>query len=296
MARSSAAEIPATRRRSQRNEEPPAPSRVARLLAEAACIVGALLVLALAAFLFTYQRGDPGFSHAVTGGAIANAGGRVGAWIADVLLYVFGFSAWIWVGAGAAWVIRGFRRLHAPYDEKGLPDWAQALGLVVLLLAATGLESLRMRGLVTVLPDAAGGVLGGVVAPPIAAALGTTSASVLLIVLVAIGASLFFDFSWLAVAERVGTLFEGFVATHARQARGEGRPGDRRGGRARARAQAGAGARADRGCCPGAHRATAHARARVVAQAERKAGAAVRRDVGRQIARARPAGRTAAEF
>jgi S-DNA-T family DNA segregation ATPase FtsK/SpoIIIE len=212
MARSSAAEIPATRRRSQRNEEPPAPSRVARLLAEAACIVGAVVVLALAAFLVTYQRGDPGFSHAVTSGTVGNAGGRVGAWIADVLLYVFGFSAWIWVAAGAAWVIRGFRRLHAPYNEEGLPDWAQAIGLVVLLLAASGLESLRMRGLVTVLPDAAGGVLGSVISPPIAAALGVTSASVLLIVLVAIGASLFFDFSWLAVAERVGTMFERIVA------------------------------------------------------------------------------------
>jgi S-DNA-T family DNA segregation ATPase FtsK/SpoIIIE len=211
MASRSAAEIPGPRRRSQRNADPPAPSRVTRLLAEAACIIGALLVLALAAFLLTYNRADPGFSHTVTASPVANAGGRVGAWIADVLLYVFGFSAWVWVAAGAAWVIRGFRRLHAPYEDKGLPDWVQAIGLLVLLLAATGLEALRMRGLATILPDAAGGILGSLVAPPVAAAIGVTSASVLLIVLVAIGASLFFDFSWLAVAERVGALFERVV-------------------------------------------------------------------------------------
>ncbi len=41
--------------------------------------------------------------------------------------------------------------------------------------------------------------------------LGFTAASVLLIVGVAIGASLFFDFSWLTVAERVGAFFEGLV-------------------------------------------------------------------------------------
>ncbi|HYS12617.1 MAG TPA: DNA translocase FtsK 4TM domain-containing protein, partial [Burkholderiaceae bacterium] len=212
MASRSAANIPGTRRRSQRNEDPPAPSRVARLLAEAAYIIGALVVLALAAFLLTYDRADPGFSHAVTAVPVGNAGGRVGAWIADLLLYVFGFSAWVWVAAGAAWVLRGFRRLHAPYADRGLPDWIQALGLLLLLLAATALESLRIRGLGTILPDVAGGVLGSVVAPPVAAALGVTSASVLLIVLVALGASLFFDFSWLAVAERVGAILDGFVA------------------------------------------------------------------------------------
>ncbi|HTT10492.1 MAG TPA: DNA translocase FtsK 4TM domain-containing protein [Burkholderiaceae bacterium] len=211
MAGRPAAEIPSPRRRSQRSDDTAAPSRVTRLLSEAACIIGALLVLALAAFLFTYNRADPGFSHAVTAAPIGNAGGRIGAWIADVLLYLFGFSAWIWVAAGAAWVIRGLRRLHAPYADQGLPDWVQAIGLVVMLVAAAGLEFLRMRGLSALLPDTAGGVLGSVVAPPIAAALGATSASVLMIVLIAIGASLFFDFSWLAVAERVGAFFEGLV-------------------------------------------------------------------------------------
>ncbi len=210
--------MPASKRRSQRSDaagDPrQMPSRVGRLFAEAACIVGALLVLALAAFLLTYHRTDPGWSvAAAAAGPVGNVGGRVGAWIADVLLLVFGFSAWIWVAAGAAWVVRGFRRLHAPYENEGLPDWVQALGLVVLLLSAAGLEWLRMRGLATMLPGDAGGVLGQVVGRPLAAesALGYTSATVLLIVFVAIGASLFFDFSWLSVAERVGALFERLV-------------------------------------------------------------------------------------
>src|SRR5262245_49120708 len=129
MASRSAAEIPGARRRSQRNDDPPPSSRVARLFAEAGYIIGAVAVLALAAFLFTYNRADPGFSHAVNAAPIGNAGGRVGAWIADLLLYLFGFSAWLWVAAGAAWVLRGFRRLHAPYVDKGLPDWVQVLGL-----------------------------------------------------------------------------------------------------------------------------------------------------------------------
>ena len=188
-----------------------ASSRAIRLLTEAALIVGTLVVLALATFLVTYHRGDPGFSHVSAATAVQNAGGRVGAWIADLLLLIFGLSAWIWVAAGAAWVVRGFRRLHAPYADRGLPDWAQALGLALLIASATALEALRLQGLAGVLPNASGGIVGGLIGPPLAAVLGHTAASVLLIVLVAVGASLFFDFSWLALAERVGALFEGIV-------------------------------------------------------------------------------------
>jgi S-DNA-T family DNA segregation ATPase FtsK/SpoIIIE len=187
------------------------PSRLQRLLAEAAYIVGALLVLALAAFLFTYDRRDPGFSHAVAATAIHNIGGPAGAWIADLMLLLFGFSAWWWVAAGVAWVVRGLRRLHAPYGDEGLPDWVQALGFLLLLGSAAALESLRLQGLASALPGSPGGVLGSLLAPPLAAALGYTSASALLIVLIAVGASLFFDFSWLAVAERVGVFVEGLI-------------------------------------------------------------------------------------
>lgn len=183
-------------------------SRALRLMTEAALIVGALAVLALAAFLFTYNRADPGFSHVSAAATIHNAGGRIGAWLADLLKLIFGLSAWIWVAAGAAWVVRGFRRLHAPYADRGLPDWAQALGLLLLIGAATALEALRLQGLASVLPGASGGIVGGLIGPALAAVLGYTAASVLLIALIAIGASLFFDFSWLAVSERVGTLIE----------------------------------------------------------------------------------------
>jgi S-DNA-T family DNA segregation ATPase FtsK/SpoIIIE len=189
----------------------PASARATRLLAEAALIVGALVVLALATFLATYDRGDPGFSHVSAATTIHNAGGRVGAYVADLLLLIFGLSAWIWVAAGLAWVIRGFRRLHAPYADQGLPDWAQALGLALLVSSATALEALRLQGLSGMLPNASGGIIGGLIGLPLASVLGHTAASVLLIVLVAIGASLFFDFSWLAVAERVGAFFEGIV-------------------------------------------------------------------------------------
>ncbi len=201
-----------TSARSRRTNEPAQASpRVARLVAEAGWIVGAVAVIALAAILATYDRADPGFSHAATGATVHNIGGRVGAWLADVLLLVFGFSAWLLVVAGAAWVVRGFRRLHAPYQNQGLPDWLQAIGLLALMIGAAGVEYLRLHTVSRWLPDERGGVLGRYLGEWLASGLGFTGATVVLLVAVLIGASLFFDFSWLAVAERVGGFFERLV-------------------------------------------------------------------------------------
>ncbi|HEX7156345.1 MAG TPA: DNA translocase FtsK 4TM domain-containing protein, partial [Burkholderiaceae bacterium] len=81
------------------------------MLAEARWIIAAVAVAALAAVLLSYHRDDPGFTHSLTAPQVRNLGGLAGAWVADALLMVFGFSAGIWVAAGAAWVARGLRRL-----------------------------------------------------------------------------------------------------------------------------------------------------------------------------------------
>jgi S-DNA-T family DNA segregation ATPase FtsK/SpoIIIE len=108
--------------------------------------------------------------------------------------------------------VRGFRRLHAPYADRGLPDWLQAIGLVLLMVGATGVEHLRLHTVTRFLPDERGGVLGRYVGELLAGGVGFTGATVALLVAAAIGASLFFDFSWLAVAERIGEFFERLVA------------------------------------------------------------------------------------
>ncbi|MBX9916652.1 MAG: DNA translocase FtsK 4TM domain-containing protein, partial [Nitrosomonas sp.] len=71
--------------------------RVARLLRESGLLMlmGAALYLVL--IFFSYDRGDAGWSHSGDFNQIQNAGGHAGAWLADLLLYLFGASAWWWV-------------------------------------------------------------------------------------------------------------------------------------------------------------------------------------------------------
>ena len=58
------------------------PERVLQLLREARWILSLAMALFVLLVLVTYDRADPGWSHAVSGRTIHNAGGRVGAWIA----------------------------------------------------------------------------------------------------------------------------------------------------------------------------------------------------------------------
>jgi S-DNA-T family DNA segregation ATPase FtsK/SpoIIIE len=196
-----------------RVEEAPVNGRLSRLLGEARWIVGALLGLALFAMLITYSKADPSFTHAVAGTNVSNLGGRVGAWVADIALLLFGLSAYLLVFGLAVWVARGFRVLHRnasgadPLNDE-LPGWAHALGYLLLLAGAVGLETLRLATLGASLPGAPGGVIGGLIAQATQVAVGFTGATVVFLALIAIGLSLFLDFSWLAVAERLGRFIE----------------------------------------------------------------------------------------
>jgi S-DNA-T family DNA segregation ATPase FtsK/SpoIIIE len=199
--------------RSRGQAAPAGNGRAARLLAEARWIVGALAALALLAVLATYSRADPAFTHAVAAAGVSNIGGRVGAWVADLALLLFGCSAYVLVLGLAVWVARGFRSLHRssgladPLNDD-LPGWAHALGFVLLFAGALGLEALRLYTLKVALPDAPGGVVGQALGRFVQAGLGFTGATVLLLAAVAIGLSLFLDFSWLAAAERLGAALE----------------------------------------------------------------------------------------
>jgi DNA segregation ATPase FtsK/SpoIIIE, S-DNA-T family len=201
--------------------------RGARLLNEAAWIAGTLMVLALAAALVSFHRDDPGFSNSVSAPAVQNLVGRAGAWLADSMLVAFGIAAYCWVAAGIAWSARVGRRLfvhEAPASLRGnashdaLARWLRALSLVMLVCSLSGLAALRWYSHEAWLPGSAGGALGDLVAPLVNHAFGFTGATILLLVLVALSASLHFGFSWLRLSERLGGWIE-FVAGRAQRRR-----------------------------------------------------------------------------
>src|SRR5205807_7812548 len=103
--------------------------------------------LYLALVFGTFDKADPGWSHSAVGVEVSNAGGRVGAWIADILLFLFGVSAWWWIGLFAYAVAWGYRRLDGSSISDHRPFVISAVGFALLLLASSGIEALRLHSL-----------------------------------------------------------------------------------------------------------------------------------------------------
>ncbi|MBI4938735.1 MAG: DNA translocase FtsK 4TM domain-containing protein [Nitrosomonadales bacterium] len=186
----------------------PLPARLAALLRESRWIVLLAAATYLILILYGYDRNDPAWSHSATGAAPSNPGGVFGAWLADVLLYVFGFSAWWWAAFLVQRVWAGYRGI-APaglFDRRAL--WVALSGFAILLLASSSLEALRLHSLKAALPFAPGGMLGAVLGDALAKFLGFTGSTLILLALMAAGFSLFSGLSWLRFTDWLGASIE----------------------------------------------------------------------------------------
>ena len=192
----------------QRNPSVPLPEKIAALVHEVRWLLVAGVGLYLALILWGFNPADPGWSHAVHENVITNPGGRFGAWFADLLLYVFGLSAWWWVALMFFLVAWGYRRLNALFGGDRRPLAIALIGFVLLVVASSGIEAMRFWSLKVVLPLSPGGLMGLEIGRFTTAALGFTGGTLVLLVLWLAGATLFLGISWLNVAERTGTLLE----------------------------------------------------------------------------------------
>ncbi|HLS42022.1 MAG TPA: DNA translocase FtsK 4TM domain-containing protein, partial [Paenalcaligenes sp.] len=214
------ARIPASSNRSSknvRNGPSPLQLRLTSLVREARWFVFAAVAAWLGLVLATWNAADPAWSQSVHSGVIRNRGGTFGANVSDFLLFLFGFSAWLWVVLLVQRVAVGFYRLtHLVLPntktEEPLPRvrWEIGIGFVLLLLGCMGFEALQLKtlGENQSLPAGAGGQLGFLLSHWLSTSLGFAGATLLFISFIAIGSSLFFNFSWLTVAEKIGQWVE----------------------------------------------------------------------------------------
>ncbi|HEY9447379.1 MAG TPA: DNA translocase FtsK 4TM domain-containing protein, partial [Burkholderiales bacterium] len=182
----------------------PLPPHLASLLRESWWLALIAVALYLLIVLFTYDKADPGWSHSVKAPGVHNAGGVIGAYIADLLLYMFGLSAYWWVVLCAVLVRWGFRRIEQVPEEDRRSHAVALAGFAVMLVASAGIEAIRLYSIKAVLPLAPGGVIGALVGEGLANGLGFTGGTLILLTLFAGGLSLFTGLSWLALIERVG--------------------------------------------------------------------------------------------
>jgi S-DNA-T family DNA segregation ATPase FtsK/SpoIIIE len=174
-----------------------------RLWRDIALILIAPVLFYLLASLVTFSSADPGWSHSGSVTApLHNVGGRVGAWLADVLLYLTGYVAFLLpvVLGGLAWIAlfgKDFDR------DAELGPALRLVGIVGFLVSATGLLELRV-GEAANFSARSGGILGQLVGHSLFRGFGPVGGNLFLLALLLVSITLATGLSWLAVMDRIG--------------------------------------------------------------------------------------------
>ena len=176
-------------------------SAVSRGLRESAIIAIGIVALVLFIALVSYSADDPGFSFTGSSSAIHNRIGLIGAWLADVLFFLFGRPAFLFplVLAAACWGLQ--RRLNAEPTSR-VNTLVRMAGFVLVLVASCALTTLHWQP--GALRQSAGGVVGSVVGTSLAAGLNFLGATLLMVAAWMAGLSLAFGVSWLTIMDRLG--------------------------------------------------------------------------------------------
>ena len=169
-------------------------------------VVGLYLVLILA----SYYHDDPSWTHSASENAVVrNAGGAVGAWLSDMMLYMFGLSAW-WFAIFAfyaIWLV--YLRLDVVAQGRKPLLFLNFFGFGLLLFSSSCLEYGHLVHLPATLPQDAGGVIGNIFDTMIRESLGFVGSTLVLLFSMAAGFSLFTGWSWILIVEKFGACLIG---------------------------------------------------------------------------------------
>ncbi len=168
-----------------------------------------ILALAVAAYLLlslaSYDFSDPAWSHSTASTEVKNAGGAVGAWFADVFLFLFGYFAYLFplLLAFAGWLY--FRQARQGSQGKAFGRLRLA-GFLATLICGTALVALHGSEDFTDLPANTGGLLGSATSAALVDVLNPGGATLILLALFLTGFSLFTNISWLKTMDLIGRL------------------------------------------------------------------------------------------
>ena len=178
-------------------------SAVSRGLRESAIIAIGIVAIVLLVALSTYSPADPGFSFTGSAAAVHNRIGVIGAWLADVLFFLFGRPAFLFplmLGL-ACWGMQ--RRIRAESSSRANTA-VRVAGFLLVLIASCALTTLHWQP--GTLRQSAGGVVGALVGNGLAAGVNFLGATLLMIAAWMAGLALAFGVSWFTIMDRLGAL------------------------------------------------------------------------------------------
>ncbi len=161
------------------------------------------IALYLLLSLLSYVGTDPSYSHVAASGPVANLGGKVGAYLSDLLFYLLGYPAYLIPLLLGIWA---WKLLRTPAESNtttgDFEPLLRAVGVIILLLSGSALFALRGGG--AHLPAGAGGLMGNLLSSLIKPGLGIGAASMFTLALSFVGLTLATGMSWLGAMDKTG--------------------------------------------------------------------------------------------
>lgn len=163
-----------------------------------------IIVVAIAVFcgiaLFSYHLTDPGWTT-ISNMPVQNLAGRFGARIADFLLSLFGFFAYLFpvLLLYGDWVI--FRERHETMPKNHLLWIIRLIGAILVFLSGSTLSNLLLAKLAQYTPQGAGGIIGASLQAQLVPSLNFYGSLLVLVAVLLIGITLFSGLSWLKLLQ-----------------------------------------------------------------------------------------------
>jgi S-DNA-T family DNA segregation ATPase FtsK/SpoIIIE len=184
----------------------PLSSQILKNIREVSVICLAAVSLFLFIALSSFYPGDPAWSHSASVDVIQNNTGIVGAWVADILLYLFGYLGYTFpfILAYSGWRI--FKSIQNEEPVNFGHYAIRVVGFILALIGACGLAWLHFRvgdGLPLEIKGA-GGILGDALGSTLNTSFGHTGSTLILLTMSLVGVTLFADLSWLWVMDTTG--------------------------------------------------------------------------------------------
>ncbi len=180
-----------------------------RRLVEALMIVLGIFSIYLMAALISFDPADPSWSQTAWHEPIHNLGGSVGAWVADTLFFTFGALAYVVPIIILILCVVVFRQRH---NNEGADYFTLALkiiGALALIITSCGLAAFNIDDIYYF---ASGGVIGSLLNSAMQPWFSPIGATLMMMCIWAAGLTLFTGWSWLTIAEKIGSLLLGGLA------------------------------------------------------------------------------------
>ena len=169
---------------------------------EALLLLVAIFAVYLMAALLSFNPSDPSWSQTAWHEPIHNLGGTPGAWLADTLFFIFGVMAYTIpvIIIGACWFT--FRNRDSEEFIDYFAVSLRLIGVLAMVLTACGLAAINADD---IWYFASGGVIGSLLSTAMKPLLNSSGGTIALLCVWAAGLTLFTGWSWVSIAEKIGS-------------------------------------------------------------------------------------------